>query len=94
MTKFTLIIIFACLLFSASFVNSSSNNKINNTNLISSYIKVWGFLKYYHPSLASGKINWDSVFVKQIETIANIDNPDDYNTIIDKLLIKFRNPPS
>src|SRR5262245_38754037 len=25
--------------------------------------KVWGFLKYYHPGVAAGPIDWDSVLV-------------------------------
>lgn len=29
-------------------------------------IKVWNFLKYYHPDLASGKVNADSLFLEHI----------------------------
>lgn len=36
------------------------------------FIKVWNFLKYYHPVLASGKIDADSLFLGNIEK-GNID---------------------
>jgi len=45
------------------FVNGSgivlanlSENQIENLSLLG---KVWGFLKYYHPTVAGGKFNWD-----------------------------------
>ncbi|MDP4221470.1 MAG: S41 family peptidase [Bacteroidota bacterium] len=28
------------------------------------YCKVWGFLKYYHPAVTDGNINWDSTFIR------------------------------
>ena len=32
------------------------------------YIKIWNFLKYYHPDLASGKVDADSIFLAHIES--------------------------
>ncbi len=32
--------------------------------------KVWGFLKYYHPAVASGKLNWDLGLVKILPIVA------------------------
>ncbi len=43
------------------------------------FCKVWGFLKYYHPLIASGNINWDSVFVKKIDKVINTKTNDDFN---------------
>ncbi len=40
-------------------------SQTSNPN-IEVYIKVWGFLKYHHPTVATGKINWDSVFMAHI----------------------------
>ena len=34
------------------------------TKNITTYCKVWGFLKYYHHAVADGNINWDSAFIK------------------------------
>ncbi len=39
--------------------------------------RIWGFLKYYHPEISNGNIDWDStliVFIKKMETIKNNDS--------------------
>lgn len=37
------------------------------------YIKVWNFLKFYHPDLASGKIDADSLFLENINQAQQLD---------------------
>jgi len=39
----------------------------NQTERIAIYVKVWGFLKYHHPNVAGGTINWDSVFIAHLD---------------------------
>ena len=39
------------------------------TESIALYSKVWGFLKYHHPNVAGGTINWDSVFIAHIDQV-------------------------
>ena len=46
------------------------------------FIKAWNFIKYYHPDLASGKTDADSLF---LTTVKNINSKDDFNAVIDKL---------
>lgn len=46
------------------------------------FMKTWNFLKYYHPDLASGKIDADSLFVANIE---NVSAENDFNDIINQL---------
>ncbi|MFP3592676.1 S41 family peptidase [Chryseobacterium sp. SIMBA_038] len=46
------------------------------------FIKTWNFIKYYHPDLASGKIDADSLF---LVTIKNLSSKDDFNSVIGKL---------
>ncbi len=46
-----------CLFLQFSYAKENSHYEI---------IKVWNFLKYYHPDLASGKINADSLFLNNI----------------------------
>ena len=36
------------------------------TEDIATFCKIWGFLKYYHPSVAKGNMDWDSVFMHRI----------------------------
>lgn len=52
------------------------------------FIKAWNFIKYYHPDLANGKINADSLFLVNVK---NINSTDDFNSIIDKLTLKLNN---
>ncbi len=50
------------------------------------FIKIWNFIKYYHPDLASGKIDADSLFLVNVK---NISSQDDFNSIVDKLTGKL-----
>ena len=58
------------VLFSILFImlgaDSYSQSKSQNIEI---YAKVWGFIKYHHPNVAGGTINWDSVFVAHIDKI-------------------------
>lgn len=50
------------------------------------FIKTWNFIKYYHPDLASGKIDADSLFLMNVK---NISSQDDFNSIVEKLTGKL-----
>lgn len=41
--------------------------------------KLWGFLKYYHPEIGSGELNWDSVLLCKINTLKTPINQHQYN---------------
>lgn len=60
------------LLFFVSFCFSitlfAQNNKIE-TERIAIFCKVWGFLKYYHPAVTSGKLDWDKEFIIRIDSL-------------------------
>ncbi|RZJ50213.1 MAG: hypothetical protein EOO19_03695 [Chryseobacterium sp.] len=45
-------------------------------------MKTWNFIKYYHPDVASGKIDADSLF---LITLKSVDSKDDFNSVIGKL---------
>lgn len=48
------------LLFVTSFtILCNSQTKQNNISKLSTTAKIWGFLKYYHPKVAKGEIDWD-----------------------------------
>lgn len=38
---------------------SHSQHSLSETEKLATTAKVWGFLKYYHPNVASGKYDWD-----------------------------------
>lgn len=50
------------------------------------YVKVWNFIKYYHPDLASGKMDADSLFLTHIPK----DNGD-FNTVVSNLTKELSN---
>lgn len=50
------------------------------------FIKTWNFIKYYHPDLASGKIDADSLFLVNVK---NVSSQDDFNSIVEKLTRKL-----
>ena len=47
-----------------------SYNNVTVENLIV-LCKVWGFLKYYHPDIANGKIDWDNELFRIMPRIIN-----------------------
>lgn len=51
-------------------VSLESLNKIGNKKLQQLGI-IWGFLKYYHPAISSGKYNWDEELFKIIPQLSN-----------------------
>jgi C-terminal processing protease CtpA/Prc len=53
---------------------------------IALYTKVWGFVKYHHPSVAGGTINWDSVFVAHIDKVIATKNSGELNAEVAGLI--------
>ena len=72
------------------------NNKLKAQNNISpdsvqvmqlaGLCKVWGALKYYHPQIQKGKMDWDSMLVFAIPKVKNAQNNLEYNSIIKDLI--------
>ena len=48
--------------------------------------QVWGFLKYHHPGVAIGTINWDSALVAVVPKVKAASSSDEYNATIQLLL--------
>lgn len=51
-------------------ISIDSYNNVTVENLIV-FCKVWGFLKYYHPDIANGKIDWDNELFRIMPRIIN-----------------------
>ena len=43
--------------------------------------RIWGFLKYYHPTVAMGDYNWDAELFRIMPKIINVKNTNERNTI-------------
>lgn len=53
--------------------------------------RVWGFLKYYHPVVASGKYNWDYELFKMMPKIIAAKTQDVRNDILCKWIDSLSN---
>src|SRR5690606_39010498 len=53
------------------------------------WTKTWGFLKYFHPAVTHGTMNWDEIFINELDSLKKIDSKEELNThfigLIDKL---------
>ncbi|MEP6582928.1 MAG: S41 family peptidase [Ginsengibacter sp.] len=66
----------------ASISLSGIGQPLDTSARVKIFIKVWGFLKYYHPLVATGTIDWDSVFTKNIQKIIIAKNSTEFNNAI------------
>lgn len=63
-------------------------------NQYADFIKTWNFVKYYHPDLASGKIDADSLFLVNIEKVRPKQNFNEIITLVTQNLnTQFSSPP-
>ena len=59
-----------------------NKNAIDNLKILG---LIWGFLKYYHPIVATGKYNWDKELFRLIPIVINANS----KNIRDKILAKW-----
>ncbi|MDZ4666855.1 MAG: hypothetical protein SGJ00_03120 [bacterium] len=67
---------FIFLVCSAS---SFSQTTVQEAQKIATFCKFWGFLKYYHPSVASGKTDWDKEFTSRIKVVSLLKSKQEIN---------------
>ena len=64
------ILIFSLAIISLSCIHHPSPpTNISTTQQLEGLCKFWGLLKYYHPEVGSGQINWDSVLTVNIKAL-------------------------
>ena len=72
-------------LFFFSYVTSAqAKDQISNLDRL---CKVWGFVKYYHPTISKGIINWDSVFVEVFKKIDAVKEENAFEVEMYRLLL-------
>lgn len=64
-------------LFFCSFTVTKADDQ--ETHKTAAFIKVWGFLKYYHPTVAKGELDWDESFRKGLNRIKSIQSKKELN---------------
>jgi C-terminal processing protease CtpA/Prc len=71
------------------FFSSGYSTIVINSNDIKNqlyYFKVWGFLKYHHPTLASGKMDADSLFLSNLRFVETAKNKKALENVIIKMI--------
>jgi len=59
---------------------------------LSSFCKLWGTLKYFHPYLAYRNLNWDSSFVACARDVESSTSSKDYQNAVQRLLMPLADP--
>jgi len=50
------------------------------------YFKTWNFIKYFHPDLASGKVNADSLFFRHLPEVEQVPDKKSFNGFVKNIL--------
>lgn len=59
----------------------SQDNLTENQKLFAT-AKVWGFLKYYHPQVATGNFNWDNQLFNIIPKVTSTTSQDEFSSVL------------
>lgn len=58
------------------------------------FFKVWNYVKYYHPSVAGGRLNADTLFLQNIGAVDQIKTTEEFNAFVSSFLEKLPNAES
>jgi C-terminal processing protease CtpA/Prc len=70
-----LLIIFSQIIF--------GNTKITETEKLAATCKVWGFLKYYHPKVANGEVNWDNQLLEKLPKTEKAQTKEEFSLVLE-----------
>lgn len=82
------LLLMICLLLSGSLLSNEIQKKsspeltVMQAKNLATLGKLWGFLKYYHPSVANGAVDWDSVLLAKIPVFLQAANKKNIDTIV------------
>lgn len=60
------------LVFLSVLTSTFAQTTIKESDNIATFCKLWGFLKYYHPTVAKGKIDWDREFTTRLKVVTSL----------------------
>ena len=55
-------------------------NSQGNNQQIAVFCKIWGFLKYHHPKVAQGNIDWDKEFLNRVSAVSGLTTKEETNS--------------
>lgn len=58
----------------------------NDTTKWAITCRVWGLLKYYHPNVAAGKLDWDQVLLESLDKIHDVRTSEQVNTELMRMI--------
>lgn len=65
----------------------SQQPEITENESLALLCKTWGFLKYYHPQVNQGQMDWDSVLISQMPAFEKAKGRKGLNEVIKKLIL-------
>jgi C-terminal processing protease CtpA/Prc len=86
----TLIISVFALLSNSCTLNYEDEPVIGKYEKIELACKVWGFLKYHHPKVNSGVLNWDNEFFRLMNMVDSVKTKEEINNLFGELLKKLQ----
>ena len=79
MKKFIAIATLIIVVSALTNLNAQNQQQVKNLSTLG---KLWGFLKYYHPSVAKGTPDWDKELLKMIPLVKQTASDAEFNTLI------------
>jgi C-terminal processing protease CtpA/Prc len=74
----------ALLLFLILSQTLFAETKLTETQKLAATCKVWGYLKYYHPQVASGKFNWDKQLFEVLPKVEQANTKEEFSLVLEK----------
>jgi carboxyl-terminal processing protease len=71
--------VISILIFLSFSISTFSQTTSQESEKIATFCKLWGFLKYYHPTVAKGKIDWDNEFMTRIKVVSSLESKQELN---------------
>ena len=84
--KTLLLCILFVFLFSCQLANSQEGSDFNQITQLAALAKVWGFLKYHHPEVAKGEINWGDELKSCLDNVRFAHTKEEFNQYIQNLI--------
>ena len=68
---------------------TQAKQSLTETEKLATTAKVWGFLKYYHPNVASGKYDWDKELFTILPQIEKAKNKKEFSEVLENWITSF-----
>ncbi len=84
--SFVPFMLFLLVLSAALPALAGQNHPLEETTRLAALAKTWGLLKYYHPEVAKGEIDWDNALITAVPAVKAAPDKDSFNLEIENLI--------